>query len=143
MKKILTLSLIAIFALAATTFTGCKKYDDGPLISLRFKKARLVNTWKIEKIIKNGQQQSLSNDNKNSRYQFSKDGTFTLRNTSTSVSYTGTWVFTDSKEKLKVIYSMGKLSINYEYTILRLKKKELWLKQDDDGDTIETHYVPE
>lgn len=49
MKKIVLLS--TMFILVAFLFNGCSKFEEGPGISLKSKKARLANTWSIEKII--------------------------------------------------------------------------------------------
>ncbi|HBF88306.1 MAG TPA: hypothetical protein DDX39_06650 [Bacteroidales bacterium] len=48
MKRVITLS--TLFILVAFTFNSCSKFEEGPGISLKSKKARLTNTWTIETI---------------------------------------------------------------------------------------------
>ena len=50
MKNLLKLFLILI---CFVTFS-CKKYEDGPTVSLRTKKARVVNKWKVDSYYING-----------------------------------------------------------------------------------------
>ena len=45
MTRLKNLSLVLVSALAVV-FTGCK-YDEGPAISLRNKRDRVANEWKI------------------------------------------------------------------------------------------------
>lgn len=48
-----------LFALLLIMIYGCKKYEEGPLISLRSKKERLANTWILDKATLNGVEVSL------------------------------------------------------------------------------------
>jgi hypothetical protein len=49
MRKPLKLMTIAILCIGITsTYTSCKKYDEGPALSLKSKKARVANEWIIE-----------------------------------------------------------------------------------------------
>jgi hypothetical protein len=52
-NKISLLALLFI-ALTLTSIQGCKKYEDGPAISLRSRSARLSNTWRVENYKVNG-----------------------------------------------------------------------------------------
>ena len=135
MKKIVSLALIAL--LAVGSFTSCKKYEDGPTISFASKKSRVVNTWKIDEEIYDGNTVTLTADQKAATVEFKKDGSVVY--TSGSMSYAGTWAFADSKKELQITFA-GTTSTS---TILKLKSKELWLKStDSQGKTDETHYVP-
>ncbi len=51
MKTKQLLLILAAFLFVAVS--GCGKYEDGPSFSFMPKKARLVNTWKIEKVYEN------------------------------------------------------------------------------------------
>ena len=42
-----------LMVIAVLLLAGCK-YEDGPAISLRSKKARAANTWQIDKAFENG-----------------------------------------------------------------------------------------
>ena len=47
--------LMALIAVAVINTWGCKKYEEGPLISLRTKKARLSGDWDVKSLTKNGE----------------------------------------------------------------------------------------
>lgn len=62
-KILLVLSVLLLF--------GCKKYEEGPSISFRTKKARLTNAWNIErKVFPNGTEEVLSEEDKNKLTEF-------------------------------------------------------------------------
>ncbi len=134
MKKSVALCL-AFFAALSLSFTGCKKYDDGPAISLLPKKERLCRMWKPDKYIKaDGTETAAGSDD--ARIEFKKDERFFYHDGGTS--YEGTWSWSDSKEAVRVTYPfIGSVNISAKYTILRLTKDELWVK-DEDGD--KTYY---
>ena len=50
MKKLFVLFCIITSALL---LTECKKYPEGPSISFRTKKARIINSWKVSKYLEN------------------------------------------------------------------------------------------
>lgn len=52
MKKIIISGMVV---LSISTFNGCKKYDEGPAISLRSKKERVVAEWEVKSYTDNGQ----------------------------------------------------------------------------------------
>ena len=49
MKTTSKILLVAILALGVQ-LTSCKKYEDGPAISLKSKNKRLVGDWELEKL---------------------------------------------------------------------------------------------
>ena len=51
MKKHITLALTLILTLF---FTGCKKYEEGPLISFRSAETRIHGKWEIKEFTING-----------------------------------------------------------------------------------------
>ena len=111
--------------------TSCK-YEEGPNLSLRTKKARVAGEWEIEKATYSDG--TVDTDFEGITIVFDKDGTgkneFTgdLLGTSTTVSNNFKWEFTDSKKKLKITDEDGDID---ESTILRLTNKEMWLKDTD------------
>lgn len=119
-------------------FIGCSKYEDGPVISLNLKKARLTNVWKIENYTVDGTVKSFCSQCK---VEFTSDGKeirTEYLNGSSSI-HEGTWEFVTNKEEIKVING----SIITVYKILRLKSKELWLQCNQiSGYVEEYHYIP-
>ncbi len=123
MKRFTCFSLV-IAMILALTFTGCKKYENGPAFSLASKKSRVVNNWKVEKAT------AFDGTDETSYYsdmslEFKKDNTYLEMESGSS--YVGTWAFDGDKEKI-VLTENGNSSSD-TYIILRLKSNELWLKE--------------
>lgn len=135
--KFLSIALLAV----AFVLGSCSKYEEGPALSLRTKKARLAGVWKVEKyVLEDGSSSSPDSDD-DGTVEFTKDGeakaTFSFFGTPTTI--TGEWEFIKDKEWLRVSYEVGGQTDSEDSKILRLKNDELWL-EDEDG--FQTHYVP-
>lgn len=138
MKKVVLIALVG--ASIVFSETGCKKYEDGPTISFVSRKDRISNTWEIESVIKNGDDYTTTYNAfaPNLKYDINKNGSMTASQTigSVPVNLTGSWTFQSNDEEVKFSFSTG----DQVYIILRLKQKELWLKQVAGGDTFEYHF---
>ena len=137
------LSVILLFcAVSAFLLVGCKKYEEGPMFSLASKKSRVVNTWKIEKILENNVDVTAANTLfvANFSMELKKDNTYILTgfNGATSVE-TGTWDFDTKKEN--IIATPNGSSSATKSEILRLKSNSLWVKQIDGNDVREMHLI--
>ncbi len=119
--------LMAATLVVVINFSSCKKYDDGPSLSLRTKKSRLAGEWEVVEI--NGQSQS--NSGYDMIWEFEKDGDFkfTYEYGSYSYSMSGDWEFESDKEVLELQLDGD----NVEFDIKRLTNKELWLEQTYPG----------
>lgn len=123
----------AIFfaAAAGVTTSGCeKKYEDGPLISLRSKKDRVANTWIVEKAYdENGD--DVTNEYERYELRLTKDGDAELRATYFGATFDteGTWSFRSNKNNIFLDFENNSADRNYE--ILRLKNDEFWLQKTD------------
>ncbi len=161
MKKI-TLIAFALF-IGAISFNSCKKYEEGPGISLRSKTSRLVGDWKTVVLTKNNEDQlhtSFSEAgvtttvntepqfsiNKNGTYTASVNLTYTIdiaglgstTDTENSVD-TGKWEWNGDKTKLILTKDVedGETADITTSDVMRLTNKELILESiDDDGDLI-------
>ena len=132
--------LLLFVALITVAVTSCKKYDEGPRVSLASKKSRVANTWKYDEILVNGKATNLSTNEINARLELTKDGGATY--TSGSTTGNGTWVFSDDKEDLTItlVYQFTFISTNEsrKYKILKLKDDEMWLEYiNPNGDITE------
>lgn len=133
-KRALTFTLLAFFAIGLST--SCKKYEEGPLISLRTKEARLTNTWKVEKA---WDEDGNKRDSTSSATQtFEEGGTYKTNSSFGTIA--GKWDWADDKEAVEITISFFGQSNTQKWTILKLKKDELWV---EDKDGAETHFVPE
>lgn len=131
MKNFRMLVAVAMIGSAALTVSSCGKYEDGPGISLRTKKARLTGEWDVKEYV-DGSTGATTADNSTATTTIDKDGTYTYKDGSTSIS--GTWIFASDKERLSVTFTSGSFSSTSESIITRLTNKELWLKDPDTGD---------
>lgn len=130
--KILGLGLISTIA-----FTSCNKYEEGPIVSLQSKKARVSNTWIVAEATDEGEDVTIQYD----RFELymSKDGDATLEadyqlGDIMVTTYTdGTWSFSENKEDLILDYEDDDADVAYQ--ILKLTSKELWLRVK--GDDLE------
>jgi len=139
-KSILLLCIMFSLSMVATS---CKKYEEGPALSLRSKKARVVNKWKAEKVTENGK--DVTADYKDITWEFKDDNKFVITVSGSgglSITLNGTWEFNNDKTKIITILNGERT----ESEILRLKEKSLWVKQveTDAGvtTTIEIHLIP-
>lgn len=144
MKKIILYSLlIAIFS---AFFIGCKKYPDGPSLSLLSRKARLSNTWHLSKYYENGVDKTADFNAifQNAVITIAKDGSYSLKYKAfgvTDYSETGTWRFTDDDAYFETNPTNGTGSVA-QHRILRLKDKELWYEDSDANGLKEYHLIP-
>lgn len=128
MKKIILL-IIPI----ALVFTACKKYEDGPAISLNSKKHRLVNSWVIDRAYESGVDQTSTFKDTYVNYNLTiiKNGTYTLSYIFNNVSpydESGDWKFSNDKGEVYFYNAANNSNIGDKWTIYKLKEKELWMK---------------
>lgn len=130
MKFLLSI-LSLIFVLSA-----CKKYEEGPTLSLTTKKYRVSGDWKAERIIsKSGDVEFVQS---NVVWRINKDETFEVLE-GNSIIEKGTWDFSQNKDYL-MFTSKDEGTVDVvEYRIIRLKNNEMWL-MDSEGEQI--NYVP-
>ena len=146
-----TLRNFLLFGFAAFMLlnSGCKKYEEGPVFSLRSKKARVVNDWMVVKFYNNGEEQDLENTTIEIVYKDDNTGVekYTISSTfgTHTVEFNFKWDFNSDKTKLLVTYldDDGNEEEDVEdYLILRLKENELWLEGQDGDDKYELHLEP-
>jgi hypothetical protein len=140
MKKLtIYLSLLLIIA------SACKKYEEGPAISLRSKEKRLCQTWNLEEKTKNGEAIDISDPKY--KWEFHKDGNFTLysmeQNNGTWETDESLWKWADNQETI-AIEAINAHNYWIFYKIKKLKYKELILELTlEDGEVFEYTLKPE
>ncbi|OIO99729.1 MAG: hypothetical protein AUJ98_10335 [Bacteroidetes bacterium CG2_30_33_31] len=133
MKKLLSAIIILSMVIG---INSCKKYPDGPLLSLRSKTARMVNEWVIDKVMSKGVDVT---DQYPKDYLLSLKKDDTYSKTDNAIVSDGKWVFLDKKSQLQLTET--KSGTQYVFTILRLKNKELTLEQVVNTETITFYMV--
>jgi len=121
MKISLHLIFVALIVLISAS---CKKYDEGPMLSMRSKKSRIVNEWRLDQVLFNG---SVVPSYINTSWDIKRDQSIII--TSGTTTSKMEWDLSSDKEKL--IISKATSSSTDTYEILRLKAKELWLKESN------------
>jgi hypothetical protein len=143
MKNFTITGVIAVIAVAFT-FAACNKYEDGPKLSLRTKKARLSNEWTIDKVYLNDVDQTaayLQNFGNDYVLEIEKDGKYFIDSAGVEQD-NGTWELGEDKDDVRFKSSVtGSQEISYR--ILRLKEKELWLRYTYANGDVEKVYYKE
>jgi len=113
-----------VILLAVVSLTACKKYDEGPSISLLSKKARLTGEWEAARCYLNGEQLQLSNKEE---MTVDKNGTFTKSYLIGTNSYNtaGNWEFSEDKESLLFTFST---STSETWVIKKLTNKQMFIE---------------
>lgn len=106
----------------ALTFESCKKYEEGPSLSFRSAKSRLVNVWLLEELKVDGSDATQGLQQTNYKMEFKKDDSFTIEQGG-NVNEQGTWTF--SSDKMQVI-TTNQAGVEREFDIMRLTNKEFW-----------------
>jgi hypothetical protein len=126
------------------SISSCRKFPEGPDISLRSKKARLVNKWKVEKVTVNGVDHTLSFLKANHTETYGKDGSFYMH--TLGGGRTGEWEWQNGKTEVICRELQWQGQVIHYFFILRLTEKELHYRYTVEDslwkDTWEFHMVP-
>lgn len=137
MKNKNKFSLLALLfiALTLTSIESCKKYEDGPAISLRSRSARLSNTWRVENYKVNGD--DLTSLVSGYSETFSKSGDYSY--SWGILNGSGNWTFQNKDEQVKLSGNDGQSS--RMLFIRKLEEKTLWYYYFEGNDKYELHLV--
>jgi hypothetical protein len=138
-KKIL--AAFMLITMVSTMFTSCKKGTDDPVVSLKSRKDRIVNTWTLDKFEKDGITQDMNGATYT--YVVLSNGTLTrsvegsIFGFPTKKDDSGTWSFVNDDEDINININ----SSSSVYNIQRLATKELWLKNNDGSNTYVYYFI--
>jgi len=146
-----TLKGMLIIGIATVFITGCKKYDEGGLIS-KAEKRLTANTWKLDKYLRNGNDETSQLLISDFTEAFSESGTLTRSYTDKvgdAFSETGEWTFDNNKQQINIT-GVGSIELTdqtstvstSDYNIIKLKKDELWYSYENGGDSHEFRFIP-
>lgn len=120
MKNHIIYLLISVLILA-----GCKKYEEGPALSLRSKEKRLCQEWNLDKFTYNDE--AITNQD-NQKWIFRENGTLTITifedDSSDKMEYN--WRWANDKEDIEILNS----NTNDEKLVmfdLKNEKEEDWV----------------
>jgi hypothetical protein len=142
--KLLKNSTLLFIAFAFILTASCKKYPDGPLLSLRTKEHRVVGDWNVEYFSINGYDSTayLKGQLYYGYYSFSKENEgragYTYNSYNHQYGAGGQWYFDNGKRILRIDsgsesagkhFNLGAFAADkVSWVIRRLTEKEMWLK---------------
>lgn len=124
--------LVLILFVCSLALSSCKKYDEGPSLSLLSKKQRLTGKWELASFFLNGNEITITNK---TDININKNGTFStsmLIGTNT-FSNNGNWAFSDDHEMLLLTYSAQSTE---SWKIMRLSNKQLFIEMTQSGGSV-------
>lgn len=139
--KNITKTLIT-FIIFAISFSSCKKYEEGPTVSLLPKKARLVGIWKLKKLTFNDRNIILTDIDRKNTLEFTKEGSMYESFFYNEQYYTNyyEWEFTFDKTKVVISYEFEGQSYSIELLVLRLTNKEFIFERKEQSDKLKMEY---
>jgi hypothetical protein len=134
-NKITLLALLTV-GISVSTLQSCKKYENGPSLSLRSRTERVANVWKIESYILDGSDLTSLTTGYTETYTKDKDFSFSYG----SQSGTGKWVFQNDDKEIKVYGIDGQESKIMK--ILKLEEKSFWYQSTEGNRVSVVHLIP-
>ena len=131
----LSIVLIVLCALAIPTTQSCKKYEDGPVFSLRTRTARVANTWKVENYKINGD--DFTSLVSSYTETFTKKGAYSY--SWGILDGSGTWEFQNKDTEIKLNGNDGQASRTL--FILKLEENAFWYYYMDGNNKNELHLI--
>ncbi len=125
------ISLFIIILFIAFFSSGCNKFDEGVNYSLRSETNRLTNTWKYISVydFEAGELQTSGFNGWSEKLNNNGDYEKTIVYFGDETIYAGKWIY-DEEKTLQLTYTMHEIEIVEVYTIVRLSKDELTLRND-------------
>jgi hypothetical protein len=133
-----TKNILICILLIASSLASCKKYPEGPSISLRSRTARVTNTWKMEMVMENGSDITSTLNNIHYTETYDKNGNYSYNSTAGSGS--GRWMFENKETHIRRQAVSGQPTV--DLIILRLKEKSFWYRYTDGNEVFEFHLIP-
>lgn len=136
-----TKMILPALAFIAIVCSSCRKYEDGPGISLLPRKTRVENSWYVEKYLVNGVDSTTAYTQFWAGEFYDSDGSYhTTISRSTGVSMPaqvyGTWEFQNHHREIKRTLDNGKSDV---IEITRLKYNSFWYRAKRGNDILEFH----
>ena len=136
MKNKKKLAVIILFTgLMLFGIQSCKKYSDGPMISLNSRTERVANTWKVDNYKINGNDYTSLVSNYTETYTTGGDYSFQWG----IISGTGKWAFQNNDAEIRIT-GIDNQSSETLY-IQKLEEKQLWYYYMDGNDKKELHLI--
>jgi len=137
--KFLLVSFMAIL-----TLISCSTYEDGPVLSLKSKKKRLVNSWMYVTVLRNGNNVTFVDTLQNyaaSSIGFNDDNRFTQIDFigQDYITLDGDWQFSEKKDSLILTYDLGN---ERKILITKLKRNSFHFEELIENNLFEFDCLP-
>jgi 4-diphosphocytidyl-2C-methyl-D-erythritol kinase len=129
------ITLLIILNIGWITVSSCRKYENGPAISVYSKAARLANTWRVDSYKKNGIDYTALVSDYSETY--TKTGSYSYK--WGMISGSGTCVFQNNNKQIRLTGFYNQRS--QTLVILKLDEKQFWYYYKDGNDRKEFHMV--
>lgn len=129
---------VLLILFCATMLIGvnsCKKYPDGPALSLHSRTERVANTWKVDNYKVNGTDYTSLVSGYTETY--TKDGQYSY--SWGNVAGTGTWTFQNNDAEIRIIGTANQSDVTLY--IQKLEEKQFWYYYMDGSDKKEFHMI--
>lgn len=136
MKKRIKSIFVLLLIVVIPILESCKKYPDGPLLSLKSRAERVANVWKVENYKINGSDYTSLVSGYSET--FSKNGGYGYF--WGILSGSGNWAFQSNDTKIKLTGNDDHSSRTL--FIQKLEEKSFWYYYMDGDDKYELHLVP-
>lgn len=118
---------LPIIAIVIILFS-CRKYEDGPGVSLRKPEKRISQVWELKSIIHPDDSEELA-PSSYPIHNYTNSGKITYTFQDSTV--TGDWYFFHNKTGVTHFFDFVDYTLDYDFDIQRLTSKEMWLKTKD------------
>ena len=141
MKKSFCITTGVLLMILLTTFSSCKKYEDGPFFSIYSKKERATGNWRFALVRENGVDKTEEYASQSVNMQ--KNGNLIWVQGYYDSHWDpygpgGTWNFIDDKNQIEMHFTYGTSEeFKYIWDITRLAYGDLRLRRYEDDVEIE------
>ena len=145
--------ILLILLITVSLFSGCTKYEDGPLLSLYSKGMRVNGTWYFDQVRYDGADSTIHYPYNQFNFFFVKEtdgGGFTwnrniwAQEMSEDLYLTGTWKFLADRDSFRMVIYKNDLrdSTITKWKINRLAYTEFWIERTiRDSILLEWHLI--
>lgn len=113
--------IIALVLLSLLTFSACKKYKDGPYVSVWSRKERIEGKWVVDYAEKN--QREVTDSYKDMVLELTRN--YSVIETLDTSKMNGIWGTMTNDKDFVIDYDNGTRKI---YEIIRLTRKQFWIR---------------
>ena len=145
-----TIGALLLIGIIATIQLGCTKYDEGGLTANAEK--NLKNSWKLEKYLRNGNDETSSLLISNYLEEYQEEGIYLrsyIDKQGDPVNESGNWQFDNKRQQVNIsgissfeLTEENSTVSSSDYNIVKLKNKEYRYNFVNGGDTHEFWFVP-